>query len=298
MPTALPTTTDPFVILNDAVRDLLAANLPAFVAQGRLLYGGLALILFSWFFIKSALSSGGMQWDRLAGLLLFLSFGYTMTEFYSTPIPGIGYSFSGIVVAQGSWMADAIGLKTTHEVIARATDILKNSSGPADVFSLGHWLIWLAVVGVLAGLLVAVYVVIAFAVVAQAVLLLLGPFFVPFFIVPKLDTLFWSWFRALLAYSFMQAVARAFILVFGRIFLSYARQLSDGAAIAQFAAGMPVLLVFTGIAFLGILKVPAFTNQIFAGVSGLSFGILEGATDAVVDVVQVGASKAASAGLR
>ena len=38
--------------------------------------------------------------------------------------------------------------------------------------------------------------VIAFGLIASAVCALLGPLFVPFFIVPKLDWLFWGWFKA------------------------------------------------------------------------------------------------------
>lgn len=296
MTAPLPSTTDPFIVLNDAVVKLMAGHLEAFVREGRQLYLALALILFAWFFIKSALSSGGLQWDRLAGLVLFLSFGNAMTEFYSTPIPGVGYSFSHLVMAQGSWMADELGTETVKEVIGRATDIIKNTSAPTSWLSVGDWATWGIVVGCLSLLLIAVYLVIAFAVVAQAVLILLGPLFVPWFIVPKLDTLFWSWFRCLLAYSFMQVVARAFILVFGRLFLSYAKSV-EGFQIVQLAASMPVLLIFTGIALVAIFKVPAFTNQIFSGVSGLSFGLLEGATDAVVDVVTVAAKQGAGAAI-
>jgi len=279
----MPATTDPFVILNEAIRDLMATHLPVFAAEGRKLYAGLALILFCWFFIKSALSRGGVEWDRLASLLLFLSFGYSMTEFYATPIPGVGYSFAGLITAQASWMADAIGTETSKKLIQRATE-LSQTIGLPGMFAIGDWLTWLATVGCLTLLTVAVYVVISFALVAQAVLILLGPLFVPFFIVPKLDTLFWSWFRCLISYSFMQAVAHAFILVFGRVFLGFAKLYSTGWGIEQLTTVMPVLAIFSGIALVGIFKVPTFTNQIFAGMSGISFGILEGATSTVVSV--------------
>ena len=45
--------------------------------------------------------------------------------------------------------------------------------------------------------------IVAFGLIASAVCALLGPIFVPFFIVPKLDWLFWSWFKAFIQYPFI-----------------------------------------------------------------------------------------------
>ena len=77
-------------------------------------------------------------------------------------------------------------------------------------------LIYLALLTVLTlakGLSVAI---VAFGLIASAVCGLLGPLFVPFFIVPKLDFLFWGWFKAFLQYSFMPVVAYAYLIVFER----------------------------------------------------------------------------------
>jgi hypothetical protein len=135
----MPATTDPFVILNEAIRDLMATHLPAFAAEGRKLYAGLALILFCWFFIKSALSRGGVEWDRLASLLLFLSFGYSMTEFYATPIPGVGYSFAGLITAQASWMADAIGRRIVLAMNPAAASATRIATTPALASPRRNW---------------------------------------------------------------------------------------------------------------------------------------------------------------
>src|SRR5204862_101588 len=56
--------------------------------------------------------------------------------------------------------------------------------------------------------------VIAFGLVASAVCGLLGPIFVPFFIVPKLDWLFWGWLKSFIPYSFIPVVAIAFLMIF------------------------------------------------------------------------------------
>ena len=51
--------------------------------------------------------------------------------------------------------------------------------------------------------------------------MLLGLFFIPFFIVPQLDWLFWGWFKCFLQYSFYQVVAAAVIYIIGNILTSF-----------------------------------------------------------------------------
>ena len=68
--------------------------------------------------------------------------------------------------------------------------------------------------------------VIAFGLIASAVCGLLGPIFVPFFIVPKLDWLFWGWLKAFIQYySFIPVVAIAFLMIFERFVYRYVTSL-------------------------------------------------------------------------
>jgi len=51
----------------------------------------------------------------------------------------------------------------------------------------------------------AVFGVIAFGYVAAAVAVMLGPIFIPFFIVPHMEWLFWGWLKALIQYAFTRS---------------------------------------------------------------------------------------------
>src|SRR5256885_437179 len=51
------------------------------------------------------------------------------------------------------------------------------------------------------------------------VTVLLGPLFVPFFIVLLMKWMFWWWLKSLLQYAFYQVIAQAFVFVFGSFFL-------------------------------------------------------------------------------
>jgi hypothetical protein len=114
----------------------------------------------------------------------------------------------------------------------------------------------------------AVFAVIAFGYVAMAVIVLVGPIFIPFFIVPHMEWMFWGWLRAFLQYSFYQVVANAFVFVFGQLlihFLDLYPPPFDSATIAI----LFVQLVFLLLSFVyGVLKIPSLVNSIFAGRSG------------------------------
>src|SRR6202007_466600 len=58
-------------------------------------------------------------------------------------------------------------------------------------------------------------VVVAYGCIATAVCVLVGPVFVPFFIIPKLEWLFWGWFRCFLQYAFYEVIAAAVVYIIG-----------------------------------------------------------------------------------
>ena len=74
----------------------------------------------------------------------------------------------------------------------------------------------------------ALLFVVSFSMIASAVCGLVGPLFVPFFIVPTLEWLFWGWLKAFIQYSFMLVIANAFIFVFEKFLSRYLQTLPPG----------------------------------------------------------------------
>src|SRR5262249_49731541 len=112
--------------------------------------------------------------------------------------------------------------------------------------------------------------VIAFGLIASAVCALLGPLFVPFFIVPKLDWLFWGWFKSFIQYSFIPVVAIAFLMIFERFVFRYVTTLPPTVTTAEFGVyglqAVAVVMTFC----VGIILVPSLTSSIFSGTAGES----------------------------
>ena len=80
---------------------------------------------------------------------------------------------------------------------------------------------------------------IAFGLIASAVCGLLGPIFVPFFIVPKLEWLFWGWLKSFIQYSFIPVVAIAFLMIFEQFVFRYVTTLPPTITSAEYGVYAP-----------------------------------------------------------
>ena len=272
MPTG--TLNDFFAILSQ----LMTEHAALFEAMGTHLFRAFAVILIAWFGIKSALSSasGGVvnafHFDHLASLLMTIAFGFGMITFYSTPIPGVGVSFYHLIIDQGLDLSNQLNHAIVQEVWDRLTNLYWGMEMPGLTLALNilevfrYFLVTLCIVCAQA----AVFAVIAFGYVAAAVAVLLGPIFIPFFIVPHMEWLFWGWLKSLIQYAFYPVVANAYVFVFGQLLIHFVdaqRPPYDGAAILVFFFPLTLLLI----AFIyGILRIPSLVNSLFTGRSGES----------------------------
>jgi hypothetical protein len=120
-------------------------------------------------------------------------------------------------------------------------------------------------------------VVIAYGFIATAVCVLVGPVFVPFFIVPKLEWLFWGWLRCFIQYAFYEVIAAAVVYIMGNLIIGVLTLQPAGTiSTVQLIGWFPVLFITFVASIYVLLKVPALTNHIFSGTAGgSSAGILE-----------------------
>ena len=262
-----------------AINNLLTQNLGFFDTMGQNLFRSFATILIAWYGIKSALSAAGgkhpFHFDNFASLLLTISFGFAMVNYYSTPIPGVGASFHNLVTDESQFLAAKIDQAQLQTVIERVADFETRLDSPGWGDLVGT-AIYVAVIILLAAAQAIAIVVIAYGFIATAVCVLVGPVFIPFFIVPKLEWLFWGWFRAFIQYAFYQVIAAAVVFVIGNLILGVLKLPTGTISTVQLMGWFPVLFItFLGSIY-ALLKIPALTNHIFSGTAGgTSVGILE-----------------------
>jgi hypothetical protein len=257
--------------IQQAITTLLTTYEPEFLRFGYSLFIAFATILIVWQGVKMMLtgeSLGDHMFD-FAKLLLYVSFGYALIAFYESPIPGIGVSFSNLVTDQAHVFANILDARSL-ELVFDHLDTLWGQFVQPDAWSiLANLLYWLLLIVVTLAKVVALAIV-AFGLIASAVCALLGPIFVPFFIVPKLDWLFWSWFKSFVQYSFIPVVAFAFLMIFERFIFQYLTTLPQGITEDYYLVYGLQALVIIGVFSLGILLVPSLTSSIFSGRSGES----------------------------
>ena len=211
----------------------------------------------------------GEQMFDFAKLLLFVSFGYGLIAFYESPIPGIGVSFSNLITDQAHEFANILEARSLELVFEHLDDLWARFVQPDAWSLLANLLYWLLLIVVTMAKVISLAI-IAFGLIASAVCALLGPIFVPFFIVPKLDFLFWSWLKAFIQYSFIPVVALAFLMVFERFVFEYLTTLPPGITEDYYMVYGIQALVVIGVFSVGILLVPSLTSSIFSGHSGES----------------------------
>ena len=257
---------------------LMTENASLFQSMGMNMYRGFAVILIAWYGTKSALASasGGtgplFHFDNFASLLLTIAFGFGMITYYSQPIPGFGVSFYHLVTDQGLNLANQLNHSLVQQLWDRINSLYFGLEAPSlsIAFNILEVLRYALTALCLLAALAAVFTVIAFGYVAMAIAVLLGPVFIPFFIVPKMEWLFWGWLKALIQYSFYPVVANAYLFVFGNLLIHFVDAHPppyDGATIAVLF--FPLVMLLVAFAY-GILKIPSLVNSLFTGKSGES----------------------------
>ena len=257
---------------------LMTEHAALFETMGANMFRGFAVILIVWFGIKSALASAsggvapGFPFDHFADLLITIAFGFGMITYYSRPIPGMGVSFYHLIIDQGLNLANQLNHSLVQEIWDRLNGLYWGLEMPglALVLNALEFVRYTVTVVCLLFAQAAVFAVISFGYVAAAIAVLLGPIFIPFFIVPHLEWLFWGWLKSLIQYAFYPVVANAYLFVFGNLLIRFIDAHPapyDGATLLVLFA--PLVFLLLSFAY-GILRIPSLVNSIFTGRSGES----------------------------
>ena len=239
--------------------------------MGLTLFRAFVLILLSLFGIQSALNSAsggeGFNWAKFMSLLQELLLVYVMLAFYTVPIPALGISFTHLVLDQVQSMTATLNLTSVQGIVEILHGVETNLPYPSpwEIMDIARFL--LLILAVIAAQAATLFV-IMFGYVATAVIMLLGPLFIPFKVVPEMEWMFWGWLRSFIQFAFYQLIAAAYVFIFGG-FLQQILGAQNTPLSGSDVAYLFVPLLLTLVTFvLGIIKVPALTFSIFSGRSG------------------------------
>jgi type IV secretory pathway VirB6-like protein len=265
-----------FDAMLQAVNAVVQQNLGTFDGMGQNLFRAFATIMVVWYGIKAGLAAGehrgGFHFANFVTLVLMISFGFAMVRFYDTPIPGFGRDFHHLITDEAAALSNQIGQANAQRIADNTQYVLGNLEAPGITQPMATFLyalLWLGAV-LTEGLAL---IIVAFGVVAAAVCILLGPVFIPFFIVPQLDWLFWGWLKAFIQYAFYQVVAAGVLYIVSQFTYGIIHaQITGLISPTDLIRVSPVLVVTYLAAIYAIIKVPMLTSHIFSGTSGGSAG--------------------------
>ncbi len=246
---------------------------PLFVNEGLLLFRSLAAITIVWFGIQTASSGQGIPWPRLLSLVLSMSFSLGMLRFYTIDVPGLGLPFATLPMVAADFYARSIDSYITWDFASSFHAGWREMSSWSffDFFMGAGSLIWTFVIllfnAICTALLLAA---IAAGRVAAGACAVLGPLFIPWLFVPKLDFLFWGWLRSYLQFSFYTAVGWTFLALTSAMLNGMWQTIPSGlnSKVTWFFYSSVVLLV----AVLSMFKVHSLTSSIFHGGGSFTSG--------------------------
>jgi len=116
---------------------LMTEHANIFQTMGAQMFRDFAVILISWYGIRSALSAASgspmtvFHLDKLASLLITIAFGFAMITYYSQPIPGLGIGFYHLIVDQGLDLSNQLNHSLVQEIWDRLNGLYFQMEMPA-----------------------------------------------------------------------------------------------------------------------------------------------------------------------
>ena len=271
-------------------QSLTASTAPTIDAMGLRIVLSLATIMLVWFGIQEALASAqggqGFNMARFLNFFLLITFAYTFVLYYDSSIPGIGYSLKSFISDGTTDLANIIGHDATASMLQSIDGSLQKSGPGMAMFTAPYMMVAYLVNQIsLAVLAALISVIIAYGEIAAAIIGLLGPIFIPFLVIEKLEFLFWGWLKAFLSFSFYKVIAAATMSILGHLFMAYSTNLIDFTNPIKMLQNFPFIILLVVVNIFMIIKIPAITSSIFSGSSSghdAGMGAITGAVTAAL----------------
>ena len=253
-------------------QSLTASTAPTIDAMGLRIVLSLATIMLIWFGIQEALASAqggqGFNMARFLNFFLLITFAYTFVLYYDSSIPGIGYSLKSFISDGTTDLANIIGHDATASMLQSIDASLQKSGPGMAMFTAPYMMVAYLINQIsLAVLAALISVIIAYGEIAAAIIGLLGPIFIPFLVIDKLEFLFWGWLKAFLSFSFYKVIAAATMSILGHLFMAYSTNLIDFTNPIKMLQNFPFIILLVVVNIFMIIKIPAITASIFSGSS-------------------------------
>ena len=225
--------------IQTALDGLTAAAGGEVMALGTGMFTGLALIVIVIAGVKIAFSGNIQPWE-VVRLVIGIWIPWVMMQFYTTTIPGMSQTFPGMIAEGGNFLhemllGDIISSMQTElgDMVRAIAANMQTQAAQGNVIGIltgGVHAFITAVAGSIIMALLVLMLIVLFAVtyaqviwaqIALAILIILGPIFIPFLVFEPMAFLFWGWFKGMLTYSLYAVIAGCVLRVFSAVGIAY-----------------------------------------------------------------------------
>ena len=225
--------------IQTALDGLTAAAGGEVMTLGTGMFAGLALIVIVIAGVKIAFSGNIQPWE-VVRLVIGIWIPWVMMQFYTTTIPGMSQTFPGMIAEGGNFLhemllGDIISSMQTElgDMVRAIAANMQTQAAQGNVIGIltgGVHAFITAVAGSIIMALLVLMLIVLFAVtyaqviwaqIALAILIILGPIFIPFLVFEPMAFLFWGWFKGMLTYSLYAVIAGCVLRVFSAVGIAY-----------------------------------------------------------------------------
>ena len=304
--------------VDTALDGLTAAAGGEIFTTGTAMLAGLAVIVVVLNGLKIAFSGNLQPWE-LVRVVIGLWIPWVMLQFYTTTIPGMAFTFPGMIAAGGNWLHELLIGDTIYSMQTELGNLVRSLVANMETQAQQGNVVGLltggvhAVITVVGGVVMMVFVVlmllilaavtyaqVIWAHVALSILIILGPIFIPFLVFEPLSFLFWGWFRAMMTYSLYGVIAGAVLRVFSAVGISYITTLGnanlDMQSLVDVGLWMLAVVPFFVAGILASLKCGELASMLVTSAGAAGSGLMGMATTAGVVAASGGSGAAAKAG--
>ena len=191
--------------LDVALDGLTTAAAGEVFATGNALFGGLALIVVVLKGLKIAFSGNIQPWE-LIRVVIGLWIPWVMLQFYTTTIPGMAFTFPGMIAAGGNWLHELLIGDAVYSMQTELGNLIRSLAANqaaqaqqgntfglltggihAAITAVAGFVMFVFVVLMLLLLAAVTYAQVIWAQIALAILIILGPIFIPFLVFEPLS---------------------------------------------------------------------------------------------------------------
>ena len=271
---------DYITTVTNAIDGLVTADGGVFLSAGHQILTAIGIIMLVLCGVRLASESasrhhGEFGFPALIQFFALFLIAEALMRYYTAPLPWTNVSVSRILPDTARFFAGTLDLSVLDNLLTKMNAIVSGTAKPSfmNPFMIAVYFGILIDMILIQGILFAANIL---AFVFIGIGYLLGPLFIPWLVVPRLNWLFWNWVQFMLQYSFYRVVASALTYVWSTVLVTFIDNSVHGNyTLAHFL----VLLVPIGVLNIGlifsVLKIGSVVSDLFKGTAAAGSGFAQ-----------------------